>query len=162
MCDDLSRRLRQLLAPTEFVLNEGTAAPPESLTEFVVGASPKRYFDTPSDRSLVHYVELSHEREAVSEPTVPSSGRQVVAKPYVCAARDASWSPRPDTRSVKVMHIATVAGTAACNPRSTPLDSSGYRDPEGVYDDVRCRRSGCHAHWDKIPGRPRQPLGEAT
>lgn len=84
-----------------------------------------------------------------------------VAQPYACAGRDASWYERPDVHSVKVLHIATVADTSACNPgpehpRAMPLDPGGYfRKPEEVYDDLRCRRPGCRVHWAKIPSRPR-------
>lgn len=85
-----------------------------------------------------------------------------IEQPYAAACRDASWYNRPDVRTVKVFHIATVSDTAACNPgpefqRSTPLDPNGYyRTPADVYDDLRCRRPGCRVHWDKIPAKPRQ------
>ena len=87
--------------------------------------------------------------------------RPTVPVPVWAATRDASWYDRPDTRKVKVFHIATDAETAACKPgpahvyTTVPLYDGTYTPAHEVYDDLRCRRPGCLRHWRQIPSRPR-------
>lgn len=93
--------------------------------------------------------------------------RPQIAYPLAAGTRDASQYSRPDVHSVKVFHIATVVDTAAC-ARGPALHSGvvlladPYCVPAEVYDDRRCRRPGCRAHWDKVPSKPRPHRGGAS
>lgn len=90
------------------------------------------------------------------------SERPAIAEPLVAGTRDASWYDRPDVRTVKAFHIATVANTPACAPGPdfhsgvVALCDFTYERAENVYDDLRCRRPGCKVHWAKVPGKPRR------
>ena len=91
--------------------------------------------------------------------TTARARRPGVPVPVYAATRDASWYNRPDTRKIKVFHIATEDDTAACAPGpvtlSVPLAEGSYRLAREIFDDLRCRRPGCARHWRHIPGRAR-------
>jgi hypothetical protein len=68
----------------------------------------------------------------------------------MAATRDASWTDRPNTRSVKQFHIV-LPGTKwlpACNPSNMLLDSDESARPAAqVPVPNRCRRPGCKVRW---------------
>lgn len=66
------------------------------------------------------------------------------APPVLAAYRDASWHPRPDTRTPKRGHVLHADGRAACGLVAMMGDSQPAED---VPKPLRCGRSGCRERW---------------
>lgn len=68
------------------------------------------------------------------------------------AYRDASWWPRPDTRTVKRGHVLREDGRAACGLVAAMCDPESAED---IPEALRCRRAGCRERWPASPPEDR-------
>lgn len=69
-------------------------------------------------------------------------------QPQFAAPRDASWYRRPNTTSVKKMHVSNGYGAALCNA-TMPLDESLSLELSEVPHSRRCMQARCREAWPK-------------